>query len=90
MARQASATATGGFVLQRKTEEQDEGQDTFQKCFPIAKQLEVRCFAPEIDGNGAVLSFRFSCCAHVSRLCHQVSSAEETPWGAHMEISRRS
>src|SRR5215813_12255741 len=80
VARQASATATGGFVFQLKAEGQDEGQHTFAKCFPIAKQLEVRRFAPEIDGDGAVFSRRFICCAHVSPLYHQVSSAEETQW----------
>ena len=35
-------------MYELKAEGQDEGQYTFEKCFPIAKQLEVRRFAPEI------------------------------------------
>ena len=72
VARQAAATATGGFVCQLKAEGQDEGKHTFEQCFPIAKQLEVRRVAPEIDGDGAVFSRRLSRCAHVSPLRHQV------------------
>jgi hypothetical protein len=37
VARQASATATGSFVFQLKTEGQDEGEDTFEERLPIAK-----------------------------------------------------
>jgi hypothetical protein len=90
VARQASAPATDGFVLQLKAEDLDEGEDTFEERLPIAKQLEVRRFAPEIDDDGAVFSRRLSRCAPVSPLCHQVSSAEETPWGSHVEIARLS
>jgi hypothetical protein len=67
-------------VYELKAEGQDEGQYTFEKCFPIAQQLEVRRFGPEINGDGAVFSRRLSCGAHVSPLYHQVSSAEEIQW----------
>jgi hypothetical protein len=67
-------------VYELKAEGQDEGQYTFEKCFPIAKQLEVRRFAPEINGDGAVFPRRLSCGAHVSPLYRQVSSAEEIQW----------
>jgi hypothetical protein len=70
VARQASATATGGFVVQLKAEGHDEGDNTFEARLPIAKQLEGRRFAPEIDGDGAVFSRRLSGCAHVSPPCH--------------------
>ena len=66
------APATGGFVFQLKAEGHNEGEDIFEERLPIAKQLEVRRFAPEIDGDGAVFSRRLSRCAHVSPLCHQV------------------
>jgi hypothetical protein len=72
VARQASTTATGGFVFQLKAEGHDEGEDTFEERLPIAKQLEVRSFAPEIDGDGAVCSRRLSRYAHVSPPGHQV------------------
>ena len=72
VARQASATATGGFVFQLEAEGHDEGDDTFEERLPIAKQLEVRRFAPEIDGDGAVFSRRLSRCAHVLPPVHQV------------------
>jgi hypothetical protein len=51
VARQASTTATGGFVFQLKAEGHDEGEDIFEERLTIAKQLEVRRFAPEIDGG---------------------------------------
>jgi hypothetical protein len=72
VARQAPAAATGGFVFQLKVEGQNAGEDTLEKRLTIAKQLEVRRFAPEIDGDGAVFSRRFSRCAHVLPPCHQV------------------
>ena len=78
MARQAPTAATGRLVGELKAEGQDEGQHTFEKCFPIAKQLAVRRFAPEINGDGAVFSRRLSHYAHVSPPGLQVSSAEET------------
>jgi hypothetical protein len=88
VARQASAPATGGFVFQRKAEGHDEGEDPFEERLPIAKQLEVRRFAPEIDSDGPVCSRRFSRCAHVLPLWHQGSEAEETQWEYRIEISR--
>jgi len=81
VAGQAPAAATGRLVCELKAEGHDEGEDTFEERLPIAKQLEVRRFTPEIDSNGAVFSRRFGCCAHVSPPGHQVSSADETRWG---------
>ena len=78
VAGQAPASTTGRLVFQLKAEGQDDGEHTFEQCFPIAKQLEVRRFAPAIDGDGAVFSCRFGRCAHVSPLCHQVLEADGT------------
>jgi hypothetical protein len=64
-ARQASAPATDGFVLQLKAEGHDEGKDTFEKRLPIAKQLEIRRFALEIDSDSAIFSRRFRHCVHM-------------------------
>jgi hypothetical protein len=58
------------FELQAKGH--DEGDDTFEERLSIAKQLEVRRFAPEIDGDGAVFSRRLSHYAHVSPPGHRV------------------
>ena len=66
VARQAPASTTGGLMVELKAKGQDEGEDTFEKRLPIVKQLEIRRFAPEIDGDGAVCSRRLSCYVHVS------------------------
>jgi hypothetical protein len=68
-------------VFELKTKRQHKGDDTFEERLPIAKQLEVRRFAPEIDGDRAVFSRQLSRCAHVSPPGHQVLSAEETNGG---------
>src|SRR2546426_1730601 len=81
VARQAPASAAGRLVLQLKTDGQNKSRHTFEKRLAVAKQLEVSRFVPEIDSDGAVFSYRFGRCAHVSPLCHQVLSAEETQWG---------
>jgi hypothetical protein len=68
----ASTALTSRLVLELKAESHDAGEDTFEERLPIAKQLEVRRFASEIDGDGAVFSRRLSCYAHVSPPGHQV------------------
>jgi hypothetical protein len=72
VARQASAALTSRLVFELKAERHDEGEDTFEERLPIAKQLEVRSFAPEIDGDGAVFSRWLSCYAYMSPPGHQV------------------
>jgi hypothetical protein len=56
MACQAPSPAAGRFVFELKAQGQHEGQDTFEKRFAIAQQLEVGRFAPEIDGDSAVFA----------------------------------
>src|ERR1700752_1760011 len=70
MACETPAPATGGLVRELEAEGHDEGDDTFEERLPITKQLEIRRFAPEIDGDGAVLPRRLSRCAHVSPPSH--------------------
>ncbi len=67
-----------------------KGEDAFDKRLAIAQQLKVGGFILEINGDGAVFSRRFGCCAHMSPLGHQVSQADETRWGERAEISRQS
>jgi hypothetical protein len=72
VACQAPAAATGRLVCELKAEGEEEGEHTFEERLPIAKQLEVRRFTPEIDSDGAVCSRRLSRCAHVAPPGHQV------------------
>jgi hypothetical protein len=73
VARQAPTAATGRFMLELKAKGHDEGEDAFEERLPIAKQLELRRFALEIDGDRAVFAGRFGRCAHVLPPGHQVS-----------------
>jgi hypothetical protein len=43
-------------VFQLKTKGHDEGEDTFEERLAITQQLAVGRFAPEIDGDGAVIA----------------------------------
>jgi hypothetical protein len=72
VAGQTPAPATGRFVLELQAKGHDEGEDTFEERLPIAKQLEVGRFTPEIDSDGAVCSRRLSHYAHASPPGHQV------------------
>ena len=81
LAREASPAATGGLVLQLQAEGHEEGEDTCAERLPIATQLEGGRFAPAIDGDGAVFVGLAGSVAHGPPLCHQVSEAEERPWG---------
>jgi len=81
MPRQAPAPATGGFVFELKAKGHDKGEDAFEERLPIAKQLEVGRFTPEINGDGAVFSRWFRCCAHVLPPCHQVLGRWEDTMG---------
>jgi len=85
---QAPTATTGGRVFELKAKGQEKGEHALEKRLAIVKQLNVRRFMLKIDGNGPVFSRRFGCWAHVSPLCHQVSSADETRWGSRVEISR--
>ena len=58
MTRQAPATATGGLVGELKA----QGEDTFDKRFAVAKELNVGRFIVEIDGDGAVVPRLCGCC----------------------------
>jgi hypothetical protein len=65
VARQALTAATGRLVLELKAKGHDEGDDTFEERLPIAKPLEIRRSALEIDGDRPVFVDRFGRCAHV-------------------------
>ena len=65
VAHQALTAATGRLVLELKAKGHEEGDDTFEERLPVAKQLEIRRFALEIDGDRPVFVDRFGRCAHV-------------------------
>src|SRR6266850_1176903 len=89
VACETPAPAAGGLVLELKAKGQEKSENELDKRLAVFNQAEVGCFVSKIDGDGAVCSRRFGRCAHVSPLCHQVSSADETRWGSHGEISRQ-
>src|SRR5439155_5544887 len=64
--RQAPTPITGRLVLQWEAEGQKKGEDTCDQRLAVCQQVEVGGFVSEIDGNGAVVSRRCGCCAHVS------------------------
>src|SRR5215813_1347841 len=66
VAGQAPASITGGLMLQLEAEGQKESEDALEKRLAIAQQVEVGGFVSKIDRDGAVVSCRFGCCAHVS------------------------
>jgi hypothetical protein len=80
VAGQTPASATGRLVGELNADGQDEGQHTFEKRFPVAKQLNVGRFILKIDGDGTIYACLCGCFPHVSPSGHQVSSADEIRW----------
>ena len=78
VAGETPAAATGRLVCELKAEREEESAHAFHKGLAIAKQLNVRRVVSKIDSDGAVFAGLFGCCAHVSPLGHQISSADET------------
>jgi len=77
VARQAPAPATGGFVFQLKAEGHDEGEDTFEERLAITQQLEVGRFAPEINGDSAIIAGLAGGVAHGSSSRQMVDGADD-------------
>src|SRR5215831_12443873 len=71
------APTTGGLMLELKAKGHEEGEDTFEERLPIAKQLEICRFAPEIDGDRTVFAGLMGSVAHGSPLGPMVSSADD-------------
>ena len=61
-------------MLQWQAKGHEEGKDTFEECLPIAKELEVDRFTPEIDGDGAVIA------SLAGRVAHESSSRQMVQW----------
>ena len=78
VACQAPASATGRLMFELKAQGEEKGEHTFDKRLPVCNQVKVGRVISKVNGDSAVFSRRFRCCAHVLPLCHQVSEAEET------------
>ena len=87
---EAPAAATGCLVEELKAKGQEKGEDAFDKRLPVTQEVTVGRFVLKIDRDGAVCACRCRCFLHVSPPGPQVSSADETQWREHFEISRQS
>ena len=74
---QTPISTTGRLVLELQAKGHDEGEDTFEERLPIAKQLEVGRFAPEIDSDGAVFAGLASGVSHGSPSGQMVERADD-------------
>jgi hypothetical protein len=54
--RQAPTATTSSSVRQLKAEGKDEGEDKFDKRFPVAQQLKVGGFVVKIDSDSPVFA----------------------------------
>ena len=88
VASQTIAAVTGRFVGELKTQREDEGEDKLDKCFAVVHQPKVGGFILEIDGDGAVSSWRFGSLSHVSPSVEMAIGADETSCGERIERSR--
>ena len=60
--RQAPSPLTRRFVLELEAEDEEEGENTFDKRLAVCKQAHVSGFVSEIDSDGPVFSRRFGRC----------------------------
>jgi hypothetical protein len=90
VAGQTATAVTGRLMEELKAEGEEEREYECNEGLAVAKQLKGGRFVSRIDGDGPVFTGPLGSCAHVSPLCHQVLSADETQWGEHIEIARPS
>jgi hypothetical protein len=64
-----------------KAEGHYEGEDTCENRLAIAKQLNVRGFISNIDGDGPVFAGLVSCVAHGAPSGQMVVADEDPSWG---------
>ena len=76
-----ATTGTGRFVGELKAQGEEKGKDELDKCLAIVNQLKVSGFVLEINGNRAVLAWRFGALSHVSPSVEMVVGADETSCG---------
>src|SRR5690242_12200545 len=74
-------------LLALQAKGQEEGAPTFDQGWAVFQPLAGGGVVSKIDGEGAVCSRRCGGWAHRAPPGHQVSSADETPWGSRVESS---
>jgi hypothetical protein len=70
---QTAAARAACLMVELKADREDKRQNELNEGFAIADQLKISGLILEINGDGAVFSYRFGGVAHVSPLSHQVS-----------------
>jgi hypothetical protein len=60
-------------MVELKADREDKRQNELNEGFAIADQLKISRLILEINGDGAVLSYRFGGIAHGAPLSHQAS-----------------
>jgi len=73
VARQAPTLTAAGLVEKLKAEGEEKGEDELDKRLGVVKELVVRRFIVEINGDGAVFACHFGGLAHVSSPCRWLS-----------------
>src|SRR6266446_6760554 len=66
VARQASTLAAAGLVEELKAEGEEKGEDELDKLLGIVQEPKIGRLIVEIDGEGAVVTYRFGGVSHVS------------------------
>ena len=84
VARQAPTLTAAGLVEELKAEGEEKGEDELDKRLGVVKELVVRRFIVEINGDRAVFACHFGGLAHVSSPCRWLSvqrrHGEGNPW----------
>jgi hypothetical protein len=73
VARLAPASVAAALMEELKTEREEEGEDELDKRLGVAYEGSVGRLIVEVDGNRAVLAWRFGALAHVSSPCRGLS-----------------
>jgi hypothetical protein len=78
---QTAAAVAACLMVELKAKREDEGEDKLDERFAIADQSEVGAWVLEIDGDGAVLAWRFGRLFHISPSVEMAIGADETSCG---------
>src|SRR6266436_1422906 len=80
VARQASTLTAAGLVEELKAEGEEEGEDELDERVGVGQEPKIGRLIVEIDGEGAVVTYRFGGVPHVSspgqRPCAQMRHGE--------------
>jgi hypothetical protein len=68
-------------MVELKAKREEEGEDKLDERFAIADQSEVGGWGLEIDGDGAVVAWRFGGLSHISPSVEMAIGADETSCG---------